>query len=170
MNILLTGAAGFIGFHTTRALLARGHRVVGVDELNAYYDPQLKDARLAELAGEKNFRFVKLDIAEPGALAAAANGESFDAILHLAAQAGVRYALKDPAAYTRSTLVGHQRARIRAPSWPPQASRLCVFELCLWQRHGCAISRRCARRSSGVLLRRHQARGRTAFAFLRGTV
>lgn len=107
MNILLTGAAGFIGFHTTRALLARGHRVVGVDELNAYYDPQLKDARLAELAGEKNFRFVKVDIAEPGALAAAANGESFDAILHLAAQAGVRYALKDPAAYTRSNLVGH---------------------------------------------------------------
>src|SRR6185312_857313 len=108
MNILLTGAAGFIGFHTTRALLARGHRVVGVDELNAYYDPQLKDARLAELAGEKNFRFVKVDIAEPGALASAANGESFDAILHLAAQAGVRYALKDPAAYTRSNLVGHQ--------------------------------------------------------------
>ncbi|HEY4125496.1 MAG TPA: NAD-dependent epimerase/dehydratase family protein [Rhizomicrobium sp.] len=108
MNILLPGAAGFIGFHTARALLASGHHVVGIDELNAYYDPKLKDARLAELANEKNFRFVKADIAEPGALEAAAKGESFDAILNLAAQAGVRYALKDPAAYTRSNLVGHQ--------------------------------------------------------------
>jgi len=108
MNILLTGAAGFIGYHTTCALLARGHTVVGIDELNAYYDPRLKDARLAELAGQKGFRFVKGDIAAPGVLEGAAAGEQFDAILNLAAQAGVRYALKDPAAYTRSNLVGHQ--------------------------------------------------------------
>ncbi len=107
MNILLTGAAGFIGFHTTRALLAAGHKVVGIDELNAYYDPKLKDARLAELTNEKHFRFVHADIAAMGALDAAANGERFDVILHLAAQAGVRYALNAPAAYTRSNLVGH---------------------------------------------------------------
>lgn len=108
MNILLTGAAGFIGFHTTRALLARGHQVLGIDELNAYYDPRLKDARLAELVNEKGFRFTKVDIADAAALAEATKGEKFDAILHLAAQAGVRYALKDPASYTRSNLVGHQ--------------------------------------------------------------
>jgi len=119
MNILLTGAAGFIGFHTARALLTRGHHVVGIDELNAYYDPRLKDARLAELVNEKNFRFAKVDIADAAALAAATKGESFDAILNLAAQAGVRYALKDPASYTRSNLVGHQNilefARHHAP-------------------------------------------------------
>lgn len=107
MNILLTGGAGFIGFHATRALLARGHTVTAVDELNAYYDPALKRARLAEIGGAPGFRFVEADIAVPSALAAAAAGERFDVILHLAAQAGVRYALEDPAAYTRSNLVGH---------------------------------------------------------------
>ena len=107
MNILLTGGAGFIGFHATRALLARGHTVTAVDELNAYYDPALKRARLAEIGAAPGFRFVEADIAAPGALAAAAAGERYDAILHLAAQAGVRYALQDPGAYTRSNLVGH---------------------------------------------------------------
>jgi UDP-glucuronate 4-epimerase len=107
MNILLTGSAGFIGFHATKALLARGHAVTGLDELNAYYDPALKRARLSEI-GTGSYRFAQTDIAVPGALAAAAKGERYDVILHLAAQAGVRYALKDPAAYTRSNLVGHQ--------------------------------------------------------------
>ncbi len=107
MNILLTGAAGFIGFHATKALLARGHTVTGLDELNAYYDPALKNARLSGI-GAGSYRFVKTDIAAPGALAAAAKDERYDVILHLAAQAGVRYALQDPAAYTRSNLVGHQ--------------------------------------------------------------
>jgi UDP-glucuronate 4-epimerase len=108
MNILITGAAGFIGFHTARALLARSHHVVGIDELNAYYDPRLKEARLGELAGEKDFRFATVDIADAAAIDAALKGERFDVILNLAAQAGVRYALKDPASYTRSNLVGHQ--------------------------------------------------------------
>ena len=107
MHILVTGGAGFIGFHTTRALLARGHTVVSLDEVNAYYDPALKRARLAEIGTAAGFRFVEADIAAPGALDAAAAGERFDAILHLAAQAGVRYALTDPGAYTRSNLVGH---------------------------------------------------------------
>jgi UDP-glucuronate 4-epimerase len=108
MNILLTGGAGFIGFHATKALLARGHAVTAVDELNAYYDPALKQARLRELGSPADYRFVKADIAESDALAKATVGENYDIILHLAAQAGVRHALKDPAAYTRSNLVGHQ--------------------------------------------------------------
>ena len=107
MNILLTGGAGFIGFHATKALLARGHAVTGLDELNAYYDPALKRARLSEI-GTKSYRFVQTDIAAPGAISEAAKDERYDVILHLAAQAGVRYALQDPAAYTRSNLVGHQ--------------------------------------------------------------
>ncbi|MGA7711161.1 MAG: NAD-dependent epimerase/dehydratase family protein [Rhizomicrobium sp.] len=107
MNVLVTGAAGFIGFHTTAALLARGHRVTGLDALNAYYDPALKQARLAQLEGRNGFRFAKGDIAQDGALENAANGERYDVVLNLAAQAGVRYALKDPKAYTRSNLVGH---------------------------------------------------------------
>ena len=107
MRIFLTGGAGFIGFHTAKSLLVRGHAVTAVDDLNPYYDPGLKRARLKELDGEKNFRFVESDIAEPGALAKAAEADSYDLILHLAAQAGVRYALTDPAAYTRANLVGH---------------------------------------------------------------
>jgi UDP-glucuronate 4-epimerase len=107
MNILLTGGAGFIGFHATKALLARGHAVTGLDELNAYYDPALKRARLSQI-GTTSYRFVQADIAAPGALSGAARDERYDVILHLAAQAGVRYALKDPGAYTRSNLVGHQ--------------------------------------------------------------
>ncbi|HXL99513.1 MAG TPA: NAD-dependent epimerase/dehydratase family protein [Rhizomicrobium sp.] len=108
MRILLTGGAGFIGHHAARALLGRGHAVTGVDDLNPYYDPALKQARLAALDGSKGWRFVRADIAIPGALAAAAGNERYDIILHLAAQAGVRHALTDPAAYTRSNLVGHQ--------------------------------------------------------------
>jgi UDP-glucuronate 4-epimerase len=107
MNILLTGGAGFIGFHATKALLARGHEVTAIDELNAYYDPALKQARLKEIGSASNYRFVHADIATPDSLTRASAGEKYDVILHLAAQAGVRYALKDPAAYTRSNLVGH---------------------------------------------------------------
>src|SRR5580704_6014120 len=108
MRIFLTGGAGFIGFHAASALLARGHRIVTIDDLNPYYSPALKGARLAQLAGHSGFRFAKGDISVVGALEFAAGGERFDVILHLAAQAGVRHALKDPAAYTRSNLVGHQ--------------------------------------------------------------
>ncbi|MGD0864761.1 MAG: NAD-dependent epimerase/dehydratase family protein [Rhizomicrobium sp.] len=108
MRILLTGGAGFIGFHSAAALLAHGHKVVAIDNLNAYYSPTLKEARLAQLASRPGFRFANGDISDAAALDAAAGGESFDAMLHLAAQAGVRHALKDPASYTRSNLVGHQ--------------------------------------------------------------
>lgn len=107
MHVFVTGVAGFVGFHATQALLARGHRVTGVDEINDYYPVALKEARLARLRAETGFRFAKGDIAEQGVLNLAAGGEWFDVILHLAAQAGVRYAVENPRAYTRSNLVGH---------------------------------------------------------------
>jgi UDP-glucuronate 4-epimerase len=107
MKILVTGGAGFIGFHATVALLKAGHSVTAVDEVNAYYDPALKLGRLKEIGERATFRFVKADIAQEGALAAAAGADRFDVILHLAAQAGVRYAVTNPGAYTHANLVGH---------------------------------------------------------------
>ena len=108
MRILLTGGAGFIGFHAARALLARGHEIVTLDDLNSYYDPALKRARLAQLETQPGYRFEACDISDAAALATAAGAGRYDVILHLAAQAGVRYGLTAPAAYTRSNLVGHQ--------------------------------------------------------------
>jgi UDP-glucuronate 4-epimerase len=107
MKIFITGGAGFIGFHAIKELLCRGHNLTVIDNLNSYYDVGLKRARLAELRGASQFRFVEGDIAEEGALAKAAGGECPDVVLHLAAQAGVRLALKDPGSYTRSNLLGH---------------------------------------------------------------
>jgi len=108
MHILVTGAAGFIGYHASKALLARDHTIVAVDDLNDYYSTHLKEARLAELSTKKGWRFAKADIGDATALGSAVAHEDFDAVLHLAAQAGVRYAAENPAAYTRSNLVGHQ--------------------------------------------------------------
>ncbi len=107
MKILLTGAAGFIGSHAATVFLDRGHTVTGIDSLNAYYDPALKQGRLARLTGRNGFRFAQADIADATALKRAAGDEPYDVIVHLAAQAGVRYALTDPSAYTQSNLVGH---------------------------------------------------------------
>ena len=106
MKILLTGAAGFIGFHTTRKLLERGHEVVGVDNLNDYYDVSLKEARLALLRRESGFRFIRLDIADEPAMAQLFATERFARVIHLAAQAGVRHSLKDPHSYVRSNVTG----------------------------------------------------------------
>jgi UDP-glucuronate 4-epimerase len=108
MRILLTGGAGFIGFHVATALLGRGHEVTALDSLNAYYDPALKKARLGQLVARRGFRFAECDISDAEALKSAVGDERYDVILHLAAQAGVRYGLIDPASYTRSNLVGHQ--------------------------------------------------------------
>jgi UDP-glucuronate 4-epimerase len=107
MTILVTGAAGFIGFHVSRALRARGQAVVGVDSLNSYYDPRLKEARLAELADDPGFTFQQLDIAERAALLALADRHpEIEGVIHLAAQAGVRYSLEDPFAYLEANVVG----------------------------------------------------------------
>ena len=106
-TILVTGAAGFIGAAVSRALLARGDSVVGVDNLNAYYDVALKEARLKPLKADRNFRFHKLDIADRDAMLKLADEYSgIDHIVHLAAQAGVRYSLTDPYAYVTSNLMG----------------------------------------------------------------
>lgn len=104
--ILVTGAAGFIGFHVARRLLDNGRQVVGLDNLNAYYDPKLKDARLAELAKFPGFRFVRLDLADRAGMAALFAEHRFPYVVHLAAQAGVRYSLVDPHAYVDANLVG----------------------------------------------------------------
>ncbi|GAA4017972.1 SDR family NAD(P)-dependent oxidoreductase [Sphingomonas swuensis] len=108
MAILVTGCAGFIGMHVARALLARGEAVVGVDDCNDYYDPRLKQARLDEIekAGG-DFSFHRLDFSDAGLLEGALAGAEIDRIVHLGAQAGVRYSLEQPAAYVRSNLVGH---------------------------------------------------------------
>ena len=109
MGVLVTGAAGFIGMHVAQALLARGETVVGVDNLNAYYDPALKRARLARLEDREGFRFVEADIADLAAMErlAAEVGEMVEGVVHLAAQAGVRYSLEKPFEYVRSNLEGH---------------------------------------------------------------
>ncbi len=107
MSILVTGAAGFIGFHVAKALLARGDNVIGVDNLNDYYVQALKTARLAQLQETKSFEFHKLDIADNGALTAALANKPITSVIHLAAQAGVRYSLENPLAYERSNLAGH---------------------------------------------------------------
>ena len=108
MAVLVTGAAGFIGFHVSLALLERGERVLGVDNLNDYYDVGLKKARLARLERMPGFAFARLDIAAEGALATlAARHPEVTRVAHLAAQAGVRHSLKNPGAYIHSNLIGH---------------------------------------------------------------
>lgn len=104
--ILVTGAAGFIGFHVAKRLLRDGRDVVGLDNMNAYYDPVLKEARRAELAKSNRFRFVKLDLADREAVAALFKEHRFPYVVHLAAQAGVRYSLVDPFAYVDANLTG----------------------------------------------------------------
>jgi UDP-glucuronate 4-epimerase len=108
MTILLTGAAGFIGYHVSEALLARGERVIGVDDLNAYYDVRLKRARLARLEAMPQFAFRQADVSDRIAMHDLVRSNSdIDAIVHLAAQAGVRHSLKDPYAYVQSNVMGH---------------------------------------------------------------
>ncbi len=104
--VLVTGAAGFIGFHVVRRLLAQGRRVVGLDNLNDYYDPALKRARLAELARHPAFHFDEIDIADRGAIAALFAAHRLPRVVHLAAQAGVRHSLLEPHAYADANLTG----------------------------------------------------------------
>ncbi len=108
MAILLTGAAGFIGYHVAEALLARGETVIGVDSLNDYYDPRLKQARLDRLLAHAGFAFQRLDVSDREAVSAMiAEHQDIDRIIHLAAQAGVRHSLVDPYAYVQANVMGH---------------------------------------------------------------
>lgn len=108
VTVIVTGAAGFIGYHTAEALLRSGRVVVGIDNVNDYYDTRLKEARLDRLRGFHGFRFVRADIADrPAMMAALAPERDVTEIVHLAAQAGVRYSLIDPYAYVHSNVLGH---------------------------------------------------------------
>jgi UDP-glucuronate 4-epimerase len=133
MAILVTGAAGFIGAATSRALLERGGEVVGIDNLNDYYDPRLKQARLERLQQQfgNRFRFERVDFADVEALKSFADTIDIDGIVHLGAQAGVRYSIENPAAYVRSNLVGHcnmlELARARRPRHMVYASSSSVY-------------------------------------------
>jgi len=107
MKYLVTGAAGFIGFHVIEKLCLQGHEVVGIDNLNDYYDVSLKTARLNALAPLSQFKFIELDLANRQAIADLFATEQFDKVIHLAAQAGVRYSIDNPMAYADSNLIGH---------------------------------------------------------------
>ncbi|AUU07761.1 NAD-dependent epimerase/dehydratase family protein [Serratia marcescens] len=107
MKFLVTGAAGFIGYHVAERLLTAGHQVVGIDNLNDYYDVGLKTARLDRLADKPGFRFIRLDLADREGMAALFAEHQFQRVIHLGAQAGVRYSLVNPLAYADANLIGH---------------------------------------------------------------
>jgi UDP-glucuronate 4-epimerase len=136
LQIVLTGAAGFIGFHLAHRLLARGDSVIGVDELNAYYDPALKAARVERLCANPAFRLARLDIADAASLKDLVQGAGPCAVVHLAAQAGVRHSLDHPFEYERCNLAGH----------------LSVLEAC---RHAKGVSHLVYASSSSVYGERH---------------
>lgn len=106
MKYLVTGAAGFIGFYVAQRLLTAGHSVIGIDNLNDYYDVNLKLARLSKLENKDGFEFIKLDLADREGMAALFASQGFDRVIHLAAQAGVRYSIENPLAYADSNLTG----------------------------------------------------------------
>ena len=133
MAVLVSGAAGFIGAATSRALLERGDEVVGIDNLNGYYDPLLKHARLQKLQQQfgNRFKFERIDFADAEALKTFTDTVDVDGIIHLGAQAGVRYSLENPQAYVQSNLVGHcnmlELARARRPGHMVYASSSSVY-------------------------------------------
>jgi UDP-glucuronate 4-epimerase len=133
MAVLVTGAAGFIGSETARALLERGDTVVGIDNLNEYYDPSLKRARLDRLGRQfgNRFHFERIDFADSSELKRVADEHDLDGIVHLGAQAGVRYSLENPQAYVQSNLVGHcnmlELVRARRPRQFVYASSSSVY-------------------------------------------
>ena len=107
MNFLVTGAAGFIGFHVSQRLLAAGHQVVGIDNLNDYYDVNLKHARLNLIKADPGFTFIEMDLADRDAMASLFGQNRFQRVIHLGAQAGVRYSIENPHAYADANLIGH---------------------------------------------------------------
>jgi UDP-glucuronate 4-epimerase len=120
MHILITGVAGFIGAHAAGQLLAKGHQVTGIDDLNDYYDPGLKNARLAKLQDNKQFQFTQAGIQAPGVLTGIFTDSPIDVVIHLAAQAGVRYSIENPRAYLESNLVGTFELLEAARAKPPK--------------------------------------------------
>ena len=123
MRVLVTGAAGFIGFHTAQRLLDRGDEVIGLDNLSPYYDVSLKEARLARLKGRNGFGFIKGDLAEREIVEAVFAEEKPTRVIHLAAQAGVRYSLDHPHVYVEANMASSTSyMRPRAPFMAPTAS------------------------------------------------
>jgi UDP-glucuronate 4-epimerase len=133
MRILITGVAGFIGFHTAKRLCGEGHQVVGIDNLNTYYSVELKQARLSQLAACRNFQFRLLDVADKPALLDLFAEKVFDQVIHLAAQAGVRYSIDNPDTYAQSNLVGFlnvlEACRAHRPAHLIYASSSSVYGL-----------------------------------------
>ena len=139
VKLLVTGAAGFIGFHTAKLLLERGDEVVGLDNLNDYYDPALKMARLDILKAYERFRFIKADLADRIAMEAVFRAEQFQRVVHLGAQAGVRYSIENPHAYVQSNIVGFLRSHRRMPPHAGRAPGLCLHQLGLRREHADAL-------------------------------
>ncbi|WP_460115095.1 NAD-dependent epimerase [Pseudomonas sp. H2_D02] len=133
MKVLVTGAAGFIGFHVAKRLCSDGHEVIGIDNLNDYYSVELKQARLAQLAQCSNFRFQRLDVADKAALTEVFAQNAFGYVIHLAAQAGVRYSIDNPDLYAQSNLVGFlnvlEACRAHRPAHLVYASSSSVYGL-----------------------------------------
>jgi UDP-glucuronate 4-epimerase len=132
-KILVTGVAGFIGFHTARRLCRDGHQVIGIDNLNGYYSVELKQARLAQLTGIRNFQFQRMDLADKPTLLELFAEHRFDQVVHLAAQAGVRYSIDSPDTYAQSNLVGFlnvlEACRAHVPAHLIYASSSSVYGL-----------------------------------------
>jgi UDP-glucuronate 4-epimerase len=126
-SVLVTGAAGFIGFHIARRLLAERVAVVALDNLNSYYDPELKKARLTELAASTTFHFEQRDLADRNAIAQLFATYRFESVIHLAGQAGVRYSLLDPHAYVDANLTGFLNILERLSACWIQAFDLCIL-------------------------------------------
>ncbi|AHL34055.1 hypothetical protein CD58_14555 [Pseudomonas brassicacearum] len=133
MKILVTGVAGFIGFHAAKRLCSDGHQVIGLDNLNSYYSVELKQARLAQLQAYGNFQFLRLDVTDKPALLDLFAQQSFEHVVHLAAQAGVRYSIDNPDTYAQSNLVGFlnvlEACRAHRPAHLIYASSSSVYGL-----------------------------------------
>ncbi len=160
-TILVTGAAGFIGFHIARRLLAEGRDVVGLDNLNSYYDPALKRARLNILRENPRFSFVQSDLADRAAMASLFAKHRFAVVVHLAAQAGVRHSIDHPHVYVDANLEGFANVLEGCRHNRMPSSGVCVVIVGLWRQHQAAVFGRGQDRSSGQPLRRDQKGQRT---------
>ena len=132
MKVLVTGAAGFIGYYVCQELLRRNDTVIGIDNLNAYYDVQLKHDRLSQLKNQPGFNFFRLDLTDQPALNQLFSREKSTHVIHLAAQAGVRYSLENPHAYLDSNITGTLNILEKLPSSSRCASGVCFFQFSLW--------------------------------------